>query len=69
MIRGAGDLGKERADYEDRMEETDTGSQGKGGRQKIQEKACLYLRNGCGDGLYIQKARTVQFSQAGNAGS
>lgn len=69
MIRGAGDLGKERANCEDRMEEADTGSQGKGGRQKIQEKACLYPRNGCGDGPYIQKARTMQFFlQAGNGG-
>lgn len=55
MIRGAGDLGKERANCEDRMEEADTGSQGKGGRQKIQEKACLYPRNGCGDGPYSRR--------------
>lgn len=68
MIRGAGELGRGRVDCEDRMEEGDTGAQGKGGREKIQEEACLSLRKGCGDGLCIQKLRAMQFSlQPGNA--
>lgn len=38
MIRGAGEQRRGRADCEDRMEEGDIGTQGKGGREKSHQE-------------------------------
>lgn len=60
MVKGAGELGRGRADCEARIEKGYTGAQGKGGRKKIHRvEAYLYPRKGCGDGPCVQELGTM----------